>query len=89
MLSNQALRTLLSSVAAELALAGHGAMLSSLEERNTAAARTYQVLPLANQGPAVLTMSSVEVYVTMCQRSFNAYGSKIAPLNIFNYNYTY
>jgi hypothetical protein len=45
---------LLSSVAAELALVGHGATLLSLEERNTAAARTCQVLPLVKQGLAAL-----------------------------------
>lgn len=53
-MSNQAPLILLSSVAAELAPVGHGAMFLSLEERNTAAARMCQVLPLVKQGMAAL-----------------------------------
>lgn len=63
--SNQALLTLLLSVEAALAPVGHGAMLSLLEERNTAAARTYQVLPLVKQGLALLAIALAKVYVAL------------------------
>lgn len=60
-MSSQALLTLLLSVEVELALIGHGTMLSLLEERNTAAARMYRVLPLVKQVLAMLKIVSAEI----------------------------
>lgn len=84
--SNQALLTLLSSVEAGLALVGHGAMLSSLEGRNTVAARMYQVLQLVKQRLAVLTKVSAKVYVAMDQNLMDIYDYKIILINISIHN---
>lgn len=82
---NQVLLTLPSSVAAELAPVGHGAMLLSLEERNTAAARMCQVLPLVKQGLAALIIVMTDVYVAINESPLSTYKSEISFLNIIKY----
>lgn len=84
--SNQVLLTLPLSVAAELAPVGHGAMLLSLEERNTAAARMCQVLPLVKQGLAALIIVMTCVYVAMNESSLSIYRSGIRFPNISKYS---
>lgn len=76
-MSNQVLLMLLLSAPAELAPDGHGAMLSSLEERNTAAARMCQARPLVKPKLATLILVMAELYAATGQSQLSFYCLKI------------
>jgi hypothetical protein len=71
------------SAPAGLAPVGHGAMLLSLEERNTAAARMCQARPLVKQKLATLILVIAELYAAMGQSQLNFYRSENILLSIF------